>query len=285
MRTFIIILVFLATAVQTIAQDFDISFSDNTPCVGDTVRISHPNNLASTWEVPTAFTIVGSVTNTQTLRIVCDSAGVYPITANDGVNSGTSDLSVYGVNANFEIVKGQLNAYKIMVKSNLQPAPYDRPYHFTWDFGDGTVTKDSILDANVENEYYSAQMYVYKDSGYFDISLAVENGNGCKAEYSVTDTISGQFSAPNVFTPNGDGVNDFFTARTNGNISFSMTVYSRWGNVVFETEAPSNSVVWDGRLKGGRKVSSGVYYYVIVPENEELNEKLTGFVHVFTEKE
>ncbi|MFO7863596.1 MAG: gliding motility-associated C-terminal domain-containing protein [Salinivirgaceae bacterium] len=285
MRIYLIILVFLASAMQTIAQDFDITFSDNTPCVGDTVRISHPNGLASNWIVPSAFTIVGSITNTQTLRIVCDSAGVYPITANDGANSGTSELSVYGVDANFEIVKGQLNAYKIMVKSNHQPAPYDRPYNFTWNFGDGTVVKDSILDANVENEYYSAQTYVYQDSGYFDISLAVENGYGCKAESSIQDTISGRFSAPNVFTPNGDGKNDFFTARTNGDIAFSMTVYSRWGNVVFETENPSNSVVWDGRLKGGRKVSSGVYYYVIVPEDESLNEKLTGFVHIFTEKE
>lgn len=269
-----------------ISQNFDITVTNSNPCQGDTIRVSHPNGLVSLWTADeSAFTPIGNLSGTSTLLLVCNEAGTYTITADDGTDNGSVTISVYGVDSNFELVKGKLNTLKINVRSMNQPEPYALPYYFTWNFGDGNILKDSVTSTNDEDVYFAARPYIYSDSGIFDISLKVRNARGCESTTTKTDTISGSFLAPNVFTPNGDGVNDFFTARTNGSISFSMVVYSRWGNVVFESEQPSTSVVWDGRLKGGRKVSTGVYYYVVTPEDETANEKLTGFVHVFVEKE
>lgn len=70
-----------------------------------------------------------------------------------------------------------------------------------------------------------------------------------------------EFKMPNVFTPNNDGVNDFFKpAIFKGMKSGNMIVLNRWGQVVFETDDVSNG--WDGRYKN-KPVTDGVYFYKI----------------------
>jgi len=69
---------------------------------------------------------------------------------------------------------------------------------------------------------------------------------------------------PNVFTPNGDGVNDYFFPRdllTSGATMFKMEVYNRWGEEVFSTES-TDGQGWDGRFNGTPQ-PEGVYIYVI----------------------
>ena len=268
-----------------ISQSFTITTTDATPCQGDTIRISHADGLPTTWNIEqTAFEVIGALSGTSTFQLVCNTPGTFNISGNDGAASGTLSLNVYGVDAGFDLIPNSLNSYKINVKSTEQPAPYSLPYTFTWSFDDGTITTDNITEANLDEIYFASTSHLYADSGIYNISLEVTNGLGCKATTTIIDTISNVFSAPNFITPNGDGKNDFFTARTNGNILFSMVIYSRWGNVVFESEKPSTTVAWDGRLKGGGQASSGVYFYTITPEDETNQEKLTGFFHLFLEK-
>jgi gliding motility-associated-like protein len=64
---------------------------------------------------------------------------------------------------------------------------------------------------------------------------------------------------PNAFSPNGDGINDFFVIPCGeGDIVFS--VWNRWGIEVYRSEFYQND--WDGGYKGG-KVPDGTYYYVL----------------------
>ena len=65
---------------------------------------------------------------------------------------------------------------------------------------------------------------------------------------------------PNVFTPNQDGVNDFYLISAKGITEFNIVIVNRWGNVVFE----SNDILisWDGTSKG-EMCQDGVYFYVI----------------------
>lgn len=78
---------------------------------------------------------------------------------------------------------------------------------------------------------------------------------------------------PNVFTPNGDGLNDVFEPFPGNrfNQDIKLTVYNRWGGVVFETT--DRSINWDGTdYQTKKKVPSGTYYYVCT-----VNEiKVTG---------
>jgi gliding motility-associated-like protein len=76
----------------------------------------------------------------------------------------------------------------------------------------------------------------------------------------------------NVFTPNGDGVNDYFAPIQDRNIRFSLVqIYDRWGNVVYATTSvPDNLRIWDGNTSKGVKAPDGVYYYLIRYEEDRL---------------
>jgi gliding motility-associated-like protein len=77
-----------------------------------------------------------------------------------------------------------------------------------------------------------------------------------------------QLVMPNVFTPNGDNVNNFFgpvfpfdagfSACTAPALEVDMRIYNRWGNNIVEGEC-----IWDGRADNGNEVSEGVYYYIV----------------------
>ena len=89
---------------------------------------------------------------------------------------------------------------------------------------------------------------------------------------------------PNIFSPNGDNVNDLFMVKgttTNTRIE-SMSVYDRWGTKVFEAEsflAGDPSYAWDGMLNG-RPLSDGVYIYHIEVACEEGILRKTGDITI-----
>lgn len=67
---------------------------------------------------------------------------------------------------------------------------------------------------------------------------------------------------PNVFTPNGDGHNDQFQPIVlQGVSSLLLSIYNRWGQLVYETKGPQ--FAWDGRTGAGMAVSDGVYYWTL----------------------
>jgi len=87
------------------------------------------------------------------------------------------------------------------------------------------------------------------------------------------------------FSPNGDGLNDFFIpiAPYRYVDSIDLTIYNRWGNVIFTSNDPA--INWDGTVNG-QVISEGVYYYIckvytIRLEGVEETE-LKGAIQVFT---
>ncbi|MBL7930363.1 MAG: PKD domain-containing protein [Bacteroidia bacterium] len=88
----------------------------------------------------------------------------------------------------------------------------------------------------------------------------VKNKSGCiDTLFKVLD-IKPSFTIyiPNVFTPNGDGLNDDFRPKGVGIIKFSMQIYDRWGHVVFRTDDFEKT--WDGETKGGGNVAKQDVY-------------------------
>jgi gliding motility-associated-like protein len=63
---------------------------------------------------------------------------------------------------------------------------------------------------------------------------------------------------PNVFTPNGDGLNDFFTFKGKYVTEGTMLIYNRWGELIFQTEDMITG--WDGNALG-REAMTGSYIY------------------------
>lgn len=85
--------------------------------------------------------------------------------------------------------------------------------------------------------------------------------NGCEAsdEVLVISTCEGM-QIPNLFTPNGDGKNDTFEIVAKGLSQYSIKIYNRWGNLVFESTQLNDQ--WNGDINGSA-ASEGTYYYVI----------------------
>jgi len=66
---------------------------------------------------------------------------------------------------------------------------------------------------------------------------------------------------PSAFTPNGDGVNDFFGVKAEGLQQFNLQVFNRWGELIFE--ADSISELWDGTYDGRMIASTDVFVYQV----------------------
>jgi gliding motility-associated-like protein len=93
------------------------------------------------------------------------------------------------------------------------------------------------------------------------------------------------YEIPNVFTPNGDNINDKLVAKTSGLVErIDFKLFNRNGLMLFRTEDPR--INWDGTYKG-KIVSPGVYFYECdVWENRISGVELfhlSGFIHVITE--
>ena len=89
--------------------------------------------------------------------------------------------------------------------------------------------------------------------------MATEDDGSC-----VYDSCDGEYFAPNVFTPNNDGTNDGWAIVTDSDcwLRWSVKVYNRWGQLVWESNIPSE--VWNGGHNGGNYyVADGVYLYTI----------------------
>ena len=68
---------------------------------------------------------------------------------------------------------------------------------------------------------------------------------------------------PNTFTPNGDGLNDTFGVVGEAIKNFSLVIYDRWGQKVFEAE--NVNLQWDGTFNGSR-VPQGSYSYIVLAQ-------------------
>lgn len=79
---------------------------------------------------------------------------------------------------------------------------------------------------------------------------------------------------PNVFTPNGDGVNDYFVIKGLDNCNIrQLSVHDRGGHVVFKSNSYENN--WNGD-----NCSDGVYYYQLTIDNHGIQQTMTGSVTI-----
>jgi gliding motility-associated-like protein len=97
--------------------------------------------------------------------------------------------------------------------------------------------------------------------GYYAATVSVNN---CEATDSVWVASDCYITLPNIFTPNADGINDYFCPRQfvqGGLITFKMDIYNRWGQIIFETTNIEGRG-WDGKLNNAEQ-PEGVYMYVV----------------------
>lgn len=106
------------------------------------------------------------------------------------------------------------------------------------------------------------------NSTNFNVLVVDENGCTGFDELFVDVDKDRNVYFPNVFTPNGDGINDYFSPFTGVGVDnvLNFRIYDRWGELVYfqENFLPGGSEFpfgWDGKLRG-KRASSGVYLYL-----------------------
>jgi gliding motility-associated-like protein len=140
---------------------------------------------------------------------------------------------------------------------------------FEWDFGDG----NSSGEENPVNTYEVA--------GEYDIFFRIETTNGCwdtvMGKVAVTEFV--RLYIPTAFTPNGDGLNDYFEIKGTPVSDWNLYIYDRWGGLAWSTH--NFETQWDGRDYNGTPVEPGSYVYQITGTDYKLDPvSFKGIVNV-----
>ena len=137
-----------------------------------------------------------------------------------------------------------------------------------WDFGDGTTSNENN------------PIYAYKINEKFTVILVINSDVICSDTTQLIipfedDAAADTLFVPNIFTPNGDGKNDYFEITggdTPCNNSNRLMIFNRWGGKVFEVKG--NELKWDG-AKNGVNLANGVYFYILEGEGFKKRGSLT----------
>jgi len=143
-----------------------------------------------------------------------------------------------------------------------------------WDFGDPS-------SGNQNYSFEWAPMHVYNAEGSYTIWLVVSSDKGClDSTYSTLIYRQEEtFYIPNAFTPDNDGLNDYFGPEGIGfdMNDYQMYIYDRWGGLVFKTE--DLNYRWNGRHAGtGNEEPMDVYSWIIILNTKTYDKPMRKFV-------
>lgn len=181
---------------------------------------------------------VGPLRDTTLFVIATDICGKTGI--------GSVDIDVQRLQVSFVSEEIETNLYQFTTTTNLDCT--DCLYE--WDFGDGSSAqeRDPLHEFDGRFEYTT--------------QLVVTSPIGCQGLYHAPVVVPILLYVPNAFTPDQDGINDYFQVFVSGVDEFSIQIFDRWGEVVFASEDPN--AIWDGSHKqGDYYVPNGTYVWLI----------------------
>jgi gliding motility-associated-like protein len=223
----------------------------DTVCIGSMIPLIASGASSYSWS-PSLFlnmTTGSSVTTTPLSAITYTITG---LSSKGCVGTDTFHLSIVAA-ASASFSYDQSCSGQIFFAQQSSNA-----FQSSWQFGDG------------ETSGLLSPVHLFSNSGDYAVSLIINKGTTCSD--SVTKTISYQvpgsrLNIPNVFTPNGDAINDVLSITGLDFCgSFSLTIFDRWGRTLFETSSPE-SEFWDGKETGGAMVTAGTYFYLLSGES------------------
>lgn len=172
-----------------------------------------------------------------------------------------------------QVVKPLANFY-IMSQDPMQGLPVQfenasyNAWSYTWAFGDG------------DGSFLVNPIHTYTQPGSYEITLIATNQEGCIDSISKWIEIAPErfIYLPNSFTPDGDGLNEYFYGRFIGLMSARFYIFNRWGEEIFFSD--QLNFVWDATYEG-IPVQDGTYTWYLIYEIEKgIYEDLSGHVNV-----
>ncbi len=237
----------------------------STICTGDSTTLS---STGTNWVWTPATNL--SCTNCQHPIASPTVTTIYTVTATSGACTSTATQTVIvnpsataifatsgaviGVPQTINFINGSLNSTG-----------------YLWDFGDNSGT---IVVTNPSHTYNTV--------GIYTVTLIAYGANSCNNTTTLTIIVADTagLSMPNIFTPNGDGVNDVFQPNAHGLTSLTCTIYDRWGIKITDLDTSAQQY-WDGHTTSGIACSDGTYFYIL--KATDVNGKtysLKGFIQL-----
>jgi gliding motility-associated-like protein len=216
---------------------------DQTVCLGTSVVLSGSGAASYQWS--------GGVSNNTSFTPGVGN-NFYVLTGTDANGCQNTDtvwvnvlpLPVASVTADTTI------GYPILTVEITNVSSNSNTYY--WDFGNGASATTTEL---------TTQTGVYAIPGTYYMTLTADNGYCTDMDSLLIIVIAYPepiLHIPNVFTPNGDGNNDFFYIQTQYVDELDVLIVNRWGNVMFQSTPTDQQ--WDG-LVNGNEASAGVYFF------------------------
>ena len=211
--------------------------------------------------------------NPGPITVYPTSTTTYSVTVTDACNYITTDTTrVY-------VVPSGMVSF-IVTPDTLQPGQTlnftntsQNITNYLWSFGDGN---SSTL---------GTPTHVYSVAGTYQIILIGENSHGCP-DTAVQDVyVTPTINIPNIFTPNGDGINDIFYFNIEGATCLHCHIYNRWGVLVYILNSVAEG--WPGIIRQtNEQASDGVYYYILeYCDFKGISHNLDGFIQLMRNKQ
>ncbi|MCS7188268.1 MAG: gliding motility-associated C-terminal domain-containing protein [Bacteroidia bacterium] len=124
--------------------------------------------------------------------------------------------------------------------------------NYTWNFGEGTIRNGG-----------GTESYSYAQPGVYQVSVSAPPCSDT-AYRQIVVILPGWVFIPNAFSPNNDGINDFWEIKARGQLkALRWWIYDRWGALISQGEGLTSR--WDGTKKG-EPCAEGVYVFVVEVE-------------------
>ena len=190
-------------------------------------------------------------TGEQTQSITVTQSGTYEVTITDSCGNSTSAPVTVTVHTNpiADFTSDPADTALSFTTIQFIDQSTNDVISWSWTFGNGQTSNNQ----NPTTEYTSG--------GTFPITLTVSNGNCTDSitKYIYIDDESIVW-IPTGFTPNNDGLNDTWDIYTRNITEFSVTVWNRWGNLIFQSTDPN--VRWNATYEG-KAVQEDAYTFVV----------------------
>jgi len=263
-----------ATYKVEIFEQPEVDFANDSVCIGDPIQLYAtvlPNgipNLDYTWNLGD-----GNMSKQNPAKHKYQTAETaYDVFVIIKTADGCADTSETKVVYVYDKPIADFNYW------SLEPSTGAIPYTF----------KDSSLNATgynwtIDNKVFNEKLitYNFKQVGTQQIKLRVVNNAGCADSITksvIVESPSRVYMAQS-FTPNADGLNDFFGPEYLAPVKdFYFAIFNRWGEKIFETKDPTQK--WDGSYQG-QPVMSGSYTFMlnVVFQNHD-RKRINGMVTV-----
>ncbi len=139
---------------------------------------------------------------------------------------------------------------------------------YLWDFRDGQTSTDENTSHIFDySSTISVLLTAYSSEGCTDTAFFTDDALSFEDYYHIV--------IPNVFSPNGDGINDWFEIEFGNKLQDCtyLKIYNRWGELMFQSEGNNHS--WNGRTFAGEAVPEGIYFYIFKIRDQEFNGSIT----------